>query len=140
MAERFVRNEGGAMRFVLSQYSVSGKIEHFRHFREDLEPAIQRTKDLAEQTTHSGKGRNFGYEGSVPRIVIHDWLKENGKTWHQYATDGDVRKAFLKWFRSSRDMTKFQAKTYQERRLTVNRATAPRLGKTILDNYRKEVA
>jgi hypothetical protein len=136
--EWFVRNEGGARRSLLAQYNSSGKLEHFRHYREDLDPAVKRTKDLAEQNASPGASKNFGYEGSVPRIVIHDWLTKRNKTWHQYATDGDLRKEFLSWFRTSRDMTKFQAKTYRERRLTINRATAPRLGKTILDSYRKE--
>lgn len=136
--ERFVRNEGGAIRSLLAQRGASGKLEHFRHYREDLGPAIRRTREMTAYTDHSARNVEFRYEGSIPRIVLHDWLTKKGKTWRDYATDPDLKKDFLAWFRGSRDMTEFKADSYRERPLFINRATAPKLGKVILDNYRKE--
>jgi len=65
---------------------------------------------------------------------------KKGKTWHDYATDEDLKKQFLSWFRGSRDMSKFKADSYRERQLSVNRTTAPRLGQTVLNNWRQENA
>lgn len=136
--KRFVKNEGGAIRSLVAQRGPGGKLEHYRHIREDLAPAIRRTKELSLASEVAGRKTEYGYEGSIPRIVLDDWLRKRGKTWHDWATDFDLKKEFKKWFFNSREMDKFKSSTYRERRLTVNRTTAPRLGKTILDDYRKE--
>jgi hypothetical protein len=131
--EIFVRNEGGAVRSLLRQYGVSGKLEHYRHFREDLDPHVERVKQIAK---NSPLGKDFRYEGSVPRIVIDDWLRKQDKNWNDWATDAELKAKFLAWFKN--DYSKLAASTHRERSLAVNRATAPRLGAKILADYRSQ--
>ena len=132
--ERLVRVEGGAVHSLVTQYGVSGRVEHFRKFREDLNPHRQRVEELAKQAK---PGREYRYEGSIPRIVLDDWLRSQGKTWHHWATDKELKAKFLVWYRT--EYKKLTASNYQERSLSINRATAPRFGAQVLSNYRKEL-
>lgn len=136
--ERFIRNEGGAIRSLLAQRGVSGRLEHYRHFREDLAPAMERTREMTAYTDHSARNVEYKYEGSIPRIMIHDWLMRNGHDWHAYAVDPDVKKAFMKWFKGNRDLKRFHADTYRERQLSINRGR--RQARNILSDWRKENA
>lgn len=138
--ERFVRNEGGAVRSLLAQRGVSGRLEFYRHFREDLGPAMQRTKEMTAYTDHSARNVNLKYEGSVPRVMIHKWLMEQGKSWHDYATDGDLRDKFLSWFKGNRDFNRFHADSYRERNLSINRSKGGRTGRQVLSEWRQENA
>jgi hypothetical protein len=133
--EIFIRNEGGATRTLLRHYGVSGKLEHVRHVREDLAPHIDRAAAMAKSEK---PGKEYRYEGSIPRIVLDKWLKDQGKTWHHWAVDRDLKAKFLVWFRT--EFSKMAASSYRERSLAINRTTAPKLGATILSNYRRELA
>lgn len=132
--ERFVQNAGGTLHSVVSQFGVSGRIEHFRKLREDLTPHQKRVEQIAKEAK---SGREYRYEGSVPRIVLDDWLRSQGKTWHHWATDSELKAKFLAWYRT--EYKKLTAANYAERSLSINRSTAPKFGAQILSNYRKEM-
>ena len=136
MTEFLVRNEGGTKRFLGRQYEAE-KVTHYRHLKEDIDPHIKRVEDISKANSHTNKSE-YQYLGSVPRIMIDDWLRKQGKTWNEYATDKELKAKFMVWFKT--ECQKLQAKTYQERRLSVNRVTAPRLGASILSQYRKEIS
>ncbi len=136
----FVANKAGTTRYLGRGYE-GGQLTHYRGFSEDLRPHKARVEALAKDAKESRHGMR--YVGSVPRIVIDDWLRKQGKTWHDYVTDKDLKAKFMAWFRSEyKHMT---ASNYQERSLATNRATsggrsvtAPKLGETILKNYQRE--
>lgn len=132
--EVFIRNEGGAVRSLLRQYGVSGRLEHYRKVSEDLDPHVARVEALAKAST---PGKEYRYEGSVPRVVIDDWLRTQGKTWQHWATDKELKAKFLVFFRT--EYSKMNASTYRERSLSINRTTAPKFGAKILSDYRKEL-
>jgi len=134
--EFLVAQEGGMSRSLLRQYD-GGKLNHYTHFREDLDPHMKRVRSLSEDI-RPGKSE-YEYIGSVPRIMIHKWLIEQGKSWHEYATDKDLKAKFMVWFKT--DCQKMLASNYQERVTSVVSGlgpTAPSTGAKILKEYREE--
>ena len=129
MSEFLVARESGTQRSLLRQYGAGGKLEHYRHFREDINPHIERVERLSKLQIDTKS--EYRYIGSVPRIMINDWLIKQKKTWHDYVTDKDLKAKFLAWFRN--DYQKLMANHYQKRRLE-----SRLMGKTILKDYRKE--
>lgn len=123
------------VRGVARQFN-GGKLAHYQTRRVDLEPAIDRTKRIAQAAT--GKSE-YKYLGSISRVVIDDWLRKQQKTWHEYATDRDLKAKFMVWYRST--YPKLMANAYQERKQKIIRkVTAPKLGATILKEYQAEAS
>lgn len=133
MSEFLVAREGGLQRSLLRQYD-GGKLSHVRHQREDINPHIERVARLSKLTQDSKS--EYQYLGSIPRIMIDDWLRRHGKNWNDYATDKELKAKFMAWYKT--DCQKLLASHYQERRLSVNRALFNRRGSTILKDYQKE--
>lgn len=134
--EFLVENQGGMQKSLLRHYD-GGELSHVRHFREDLDPHIKRVEQLSKLQVENKS--EYQYLGSVPRIMIDHWLREQGKNWNDYATDKDLKAKFMVWFKS--DCQKLLASNYQERRLAINRTVSgPRTGATILKNYQRETA
>ena len=99
--------------------------EHYRTERQELGPAIRRAKLIQESQAHHGTGKyDRRYIGSVPQVVLTDWLKNNGYTADQWARneggrqcpagedpvnhcihDNGVKSQFLRYF-LSRDFAK----------------------------------
>ena len=133
-----LERSGNTVRYLGRQHE-GGKLTHYRGYVEDLKPHLKRVKGFTDARPSQWKSE-YEYVGSVPRIVIHDWLMKQGKSWHQFATDRDLKAAFMVFFRT--EYPKLMADAHQERRLTVNRTTQskPRLGAQILGAYRKETA
>ena len=127
MSEFLVANEGGLQRSLLRHYD-GGKLSHVRHLRENIDPHIKRAERLAKQT--EGSKSEYQYLGSVPRVMIDDWLRKQGKNWNEYATNKDLKAALLVWFKT--DCQKMMASHYQERRLSVNRSLFNRRGAKVL--------
>ena len=98
MSEFLVSNEGGMLRSLLRHRGARGKLEHVRHFREDLNPHMERVKAISELQV--GNKSEYQYLGSIPRIVIDDWLRKLGKNWNDYATDKDLKAKFMVWFKN----------------------------------------
>lgn len=134
MSRFAVAREGDTTRYLGRQFE-NGKLVHYRGLTADFDPTIRRTKFLAE---NQKPGSEHQYLGTVRREVIDDWLRTQGKTWHDFATDEDLKAAFLLYYKN--EFSKMMASTYVERKLSINRTTAPRLGATILSQYRKETA
>ena len=140
-------NANGTLRYLGRGYE-GGKLTHYRGWREDLQPHLKRAQAIADGAQETKKG--FQYLGSVPRIVIHDWLMKQGKTWEQYATDDDLKKAFLRFYQTEYKV--FMSRSKNERSLGINRSiggrtgaapaapVGPSLGASILSDYRKENA
>jgi hypothetical protein len=95
---------------------------------------MARVKSLANNPSNL---KEYRYEGSIPRIVLDKWLREQGKRWSDWATDKELKAKFMVWFRT--EFSKMTASSNRERSLAINRTTAPKLGATILANYRKEM-
>jgi len=136
-----VSANGGTVRY-LGRHYEGGQLVHYRGWKEDLRPYVDRTKAIAEGSQYSRHG--FGYKASIPRIVIHDWLMRQDKTWADFATDKDLKAKFHKWFDTH--YSKMTADAHRERPLSINRSqsgrlvTRPKLGAQILNDYRKEMA
>lgn len=134
---------GNTVRYLGRQFE-GGELVHYRGYRTNLEPVAKRVKAFTDARPSNWKSE-YEYIGSVDRVVIHDWLMRQGKNWHEFATDRDLKAKFMVFYRT--EYPKMMAKAHQERRLTVNRtkhpvrkASSPSLGKSILDNYRKEMS
>lgn len=133
MSEFLVANEGGLQRSLLRHYDA-GQLTHVRHLREDIDPHMQRVERISKLQVENKS--EYQYLGSIPRIMIDDWLRKEGKNWNDYVTDKDLKAKFLVWWRT--DCQKLQAKTYQERRLAINRSLSRGRGASILKNYQQE--
>ena len=138
MAKIFISNKGGSTKYLGRGYE-GGQLTHYRGWTEDLRPHKARVEAIARDAKESKHGMQ--YVGSVPRIVIHDWLQERQKSWHDFATDKDLKAKFMAWFKS--DYKHMTSANYNERSLGTNRTrhgvrTAPKLGETILKNYHRE--
>lgn len=118
------------------------RLTHYRGWREDLRPHQIRAEAIARDSKDSKNETR--YLGSVPRIVIHDWLNKQQKTWVDFATDRELKAKFMLWYKSEYKM--LMADSFRERSLTINRsltgrtATRPKLGAQILNQYRQENA
>lgn len=131
---RIVRQVGSTTEGLARQYD-GGRLVHYQTRSTDLNPLVDRTKAIAN-LSQPGKSE-YKFLGSIDRSVIDDWLRKQQKSWHDFATDRDLKAKFMSYYRSN--FSKFLASTYQERSLAINRATAPKLGAQILQNYRAEV-
>lgn len=141
MADRLiVASEGNLRRYLGRERGAGGRLEHFRVMSEDLNPHLKRAERIAKGAVDSRHG--VRYLGSVPRIVIHDWLVKNQKTWHDFATDEHLKARFLSWYKT--EYSRLMADTYRERGLATNRSRhgrlATSLGSRIVNEYRKELA
>lgn len=137
-----ISNYGGTTKY-LGREHQAGKLVHFRGWREDLRPHVDRVKAISEGSTYSKSG--FGYLGTIPRILIHHWLNSQKKTWEDWGTDKELKAKFRRWFEGT--YSKMLASSHRERPLAINRttsggrtATRPKLGAQILNDYRKEMA
>lgn len=107
----------------------------FRSEHQELGPAMRRAQ-LLEQANRAEGGGLMGrrYIGSVPQVVLTDWLKSKGYTFDQWARneggsrcprgmdpvahatlDGGVRSEFLRYF-LSRDFSKLHTQHTTTRR------------------------
>lgn len=124
-------------RKLLGRQYEGDKLTHYRVWQTDLNPVRQRVQAAAELT--KDRKSEYGYIGSVDRTVIHDWLMRQGKTWHDFATDKDLKAKFMAFYRQEYSL--LMADSYRERPLAINRTkTAPKLGATILHSYQKEMS
>ncbi len=134
-----ISNLGGTTKYLGREHD-GAKLVHYRGWREDLRPHVDRVKAIAEGSTYSKHG--YGYMGSIPTVVILHWLNQNGKTFEDWGQDPELKARFKKWYQTR--FKKLLADAHRERPLAINRSlsgrTAPRLGSTILNDYRKEVA
>jgi len=135
-----ISNVGGTVKYLGRQYE-GGKLTHYRGWKEDLRPYVDRAKAIANGSSYSKNG--YGYLGSMPRIVIDHWLRQQGKTWEDYGRDNELSAKFKKWFESN--FKKMLAGAHQERSLAINRSIGgrtggPRLGAQILNDYREETS
>ncbi len=133
MGDRFlVKTEGDTHRYLGRQFE-GGKLVHYRGHTADFQPTIERTKMMAEANAPSSEHQ---YLGTVRREVIHDWLMKQQKTWHDFATDEDLKAKFMVYYKN--EFSKMMASSYQERKLSINRTVAAPKGNSILSQYRKE--
>lgn len=113
--------------------SEDGK--HYRHERQDLAPAMERSKLIQEAQARNGTGQNDRrYIGSIPTTVLIDWLNRRGLTMADWAinaggtrcpmgvdplehcqTDGGVKSEFLRYF-LSREFSKLHTQHTTTRR------------------------
>lgn len=104
---------------------VSQDGAHFRTQHQELGPAIKRVAEIRELQARQTRATNpYGRQfiGSIPAVILTDWLKKHGYTLHQFAvnaggnknsgndpqffrTDPGVKSQFLRYF-LSRDFSK----------------------------------
>jgi hypothetical protein len=86
---------------------------HYRHFRQDIDPIIERVqhnRDIAKNSTKFSNPNGWQHKGTVPMTVLLDWLQKHGYTFDEFARAdrNDVygpKHKFLKYF-TSRDFSK----------------------------------
>ena len=90
----------------------SGHVQHYRGHRQDVAPVLDRVKRISQ--AQPGRFSRMGehqYLGTIPRTMIDDWLNRQGKTWHDYATDDDLKRRFLLFMTAERP--RFFMKSHQ---------------------------
>lgn len=80
--------------------------KHYRKWRQETGPALQHVADTNALIQANGPSKGWEYRGSIPFVMILDWLKDKPYSLHDFAAQKDVRKEFLKHF-FSRDYSKF---------------------------------
>ena len=94
--------------------------KHYRHMRQELQPAIDRTREMTEYVNEVPRRNNRydrEYIGSLPATVLMDWMTKNKVRPDQYArNEGGVMDKFRKEFLQNRDFAKFRASTYKKTR------------------------
>lgn len=131
---RVVRHIGTSTEGLARQYD-GGKLTHYRTRTTNLNPAIKRVEEIAKSAI-IGKSE-YQYLGSVDRSVIDDWLRKQQKSWHEFATDKELKAKFMLYYKN--DFSKLMASTYQERSLAVNRAISGRDGNSVSRQYRPKI-
>lgn len=65
---------------------------HYRTEHQELGSAIRRSQLIQQAEAEHGTGEfDRRYVGSVPMVVVTDWLNKNGFTWDQWArNDGGI--------------------------------------------------
>lgn len=115
MSEKFVKGYGDAWKGFKSE---DGK--HYRTSHADFSNIIEHNRYLNEAVNESTVMKKKGYQhiGSIPTVLLEDWLTKNGYTMHDFAINaggdkdksnpyggGGVKDKFLKYF-LSRDFNK----------------------------------
>jgi len=100
----------------------------YRHQTQELQPAMDRVARIRQaQELQTPKVNPTGRQfiGSVPVVVLTDWLKSKGYTMEQFARrEGTVRQEFMKYF-LSRDFSKLHTQHSTTRVGTGNRIVVP---------------
>ena len=96
---------------------------HYRHFSQELDPAIRHVQHLRHKVNdapRSGNKSGWQHIGSIPMTVLQDWLTKNSYTMDQWARndgglpysnvntykqDNGVKSQFLRFF-LDRDFSK----------------------------------
>ena len=112
MASRIITGVFGDVTKYFGLEHDGKKVKHLRGHRQDCGPIMERVKRAAARApTRHEKSLEYKYIGSVPRTMIDDWLKKREKTWHEYATDKDLKRAFELFMMAERPA--FFMKAYQ---------------------------
>lgn len=101
---------------------------HYRTEHQDLDPAMRRVERIRHAQELVKKENNpMGrqYIGSVPVVLLQDWLTKHGYTLDQFARrEGTIRQEFMKYF-LSRDFSKLHVQHSTTRVGTGNRIVVP---------------
>lgn len=108
--KRVIKNDGEVTKGFVSEDGA-----HYRTYSQDMEPIIDRVKYLNEKVNGADRSTNragMKYLGSIPRVMLEDWLTKHNYTMHDFAinaggekgkTDpngGGVKDKFIKYFMS----------------------------------------
>jgi len=111
------RRTGGAGDYSRSFSVEDGKF--YRGFHQDLGPAIKRVemiRDAQRLRTRADNPTDRQYIGSVPVVVLLDWLKAHGYTYDQFARrEGNIRDEFKRYY-LSREFSKLHTQHTTTRR------------------------
>ena len=131
MAKVVTSVSAGTVKYMGLEHDGSNRVQHYRGYKEDLTPYLQRTAFFASIDRH--KGSELKYVGSIPRIWIQDQLTKLGKTWNDYACDRDLHDKVIDLWKSL--ATKFTADNYRKRK-----PHGPSMGSKVLNDWRSENA
>ena len=99
----------------------------YRHHHQDMAPVMKRVEQIRELQAHHTKETNPSertYIGSVPVVLLVDWLNKRGYTREQYArNENGIATAFKKYF-LSREYSKLHSQHTTTRRES-NRIVVP---------------
>ena len=113
---RFISDTMGLRKTLRSERNSSGQIEHFRHEAQELGPVMEHVKHTAQKVNTAPKPGNkngWHFIGSIPMVILLDWIKGNNITIDAFARNEDgCKDKFKKWFLNNRDLNKFNAETY----------------------------
>jgi hypothetical protein len=105
---RPIYKDGGVVKTFASEDGA-----HYRHYRQDIDPIIERVKynrDIATDSNKLANPNGWRHEGTVPMTMLVDWLHKHGYTIDEFARADRNDKygpkyKFLKYFKS-RDFAK----------------------------------
>ena len=91
--------------------SEDGK--HYRHYRQDIDPIVERVqhnRDIAAASTKASNPNGWQHKGTIPMTMLVDWLHKHGYTIDEFARADRNDKygpkyKFLRYF-MSRDFAK----------------------------------
>jgi len=112
---KLVSNHGDLTQSLVSQRE-GDEMVHYRHIEQDMTPVIEHVRHISQKVNTAPKAGNkndWRYIGAIPMSILMDWLQTNKVSIDQFARNDDgVKDRFKNWFLTSRDMTKFHARSY----------------------------
>ena len=108
---RYINGWGGAYNMLAHE---DGKV--YRGVRQFIEPVIEHV-DRQNELVNSSSG-GWRYAGSVPMVMIVEWLRNNGYTMEDFGKDENVKKKFLAYWQGN-EFNKFHAKDYVRNRYSL---------------------
>ncbi len=85
---------------------------HYRTERQNMKPVLDHVKHLDDKVNSAPKAGNkneMQYVGSIPLLVLTDWLKDNGYLMEHWARDEDrCKQKFMSYLKT--EMPAFLAK------------------------------
>ena len=96
----------------------------YRHHHQDMAPMLEQIRELQTHQTKETNPSERTYIGSVPVVLLVDWLNKRGYTKDQYArNENGIATAFKKYF-LSREFSKLHTQHTTTRRES-NRIVVP---------------
>ena len=77
---KFISQNGDVTKWIASERDVNGELKHYRGFSQDTSKTVDMVREKAQAAPgrFSKKGEHQ-YVGSIPMVMLQDWLKGRGK-------------------------------------------------------------
>ena len=112
------RAVGDYARGVTSERNSSGQIEHYVVEKQNLDAVkkhVERRDEYVNEAPAAGNKHDMHYVGSIPMAVLTDWVRKNGYSMNDFATNKDgCKDKFLVYLKTEMPafLTKRAPKTF----------------------------